>query len=215
MPQLQISLPSGLTVVTSFQRFDPSINNNYRNGDQKSCNYIGNLVGDSSSIVSATGCSGLSHLQLMNDTKASLIPRKSRKMQLTIFSASTNVSKLTVDENGKMYEVKSDGLKDVSFDDPSTAGFRQISVSSLAPLSVVTDELLNDSDFPEEINITIAYGYDKSVKEYFEYEYSTDWKIEMKSWIRDIHTHAQSSYWLNSLKSKINLKVSTLELVYV
>ena len=214
MPQLQISLPSGLTVVTSFQWFDPSINNNYRNGDQKSCNYIGNLVGDSSSVISATGCSGLWHLQLMNDSKASLIPRKSRKMQLTIFSSSTNVSKFTVDDNGKMYVVKSNGLKDVSFDDPAAAGFRQISVSPRAPQSLVTDELVNDSNFPQEINITIAYGYDKSVKEYFMYEYLTDWKIEMKSWIRDIHTHAQSSYWLNSLKSKINLKVSTFELVF-
>ena len=159
-------------------------------------------------MISATGCSKLHSLKFANDTKAVEIPRKRITSQLTMFSSFTNISKLMVLENGDMLEVKSDGLKDLSlFDLPNVTSKDH---SSLHPQKVVPNDLINDEDFPKEININLAYGYDKSVMEYFVKEYSFGWYNQTMSWIKDIHTHTQSYYLLSSLKTKMNLQVLIL-----
>ena len=173
--------------------------------NQESCNYIGNLLGESSSVMSVTGCFHASDMNYTNDTHAISVPRKKIKSQLTIFSSSTNISKFMVLENGYMLEVKPDGLKDLSISDLEIAKTAKIRVYK--PLKVVPNDLVSNEKFPKELNITLVYGYERSVKDYFINEYPSDWDTQIKNWIKDIHTHTQSFYWSPSLKTKINLQV--------
>ena len=108
-------------------------------------------------------------------------------------------------ENGYMLEVKPDGLKDISLSDLKIAKTAKIRVHK--PLKVVPNDLVSNEKFPKELNITLVYGYERSVKDYFINEYPSDWDTQIKNWIKDIHTHTQSFYWLTSLKTKINLQV--------
>ena len=145
-------------------------------------------------------------MKYTNDINAISIPRKKIKSQLTIFSSSTNISKFMVLENGNMLEVKPDGLKDLSISDIKVA--RAADVHANKPLTVVPNDLISNEKFPKELNITLAYGYERSVKDYFVNTYPSDWDTQVKNWIKDIHTHVQSFYWLTSLKTRINLRVS-------
>ena len=208
-PTFSITLPGGVKFDTDLKILNTKIKSLSTNKSQQSCNYIGNLKGDDRSIISATGCSELRNLRFINDTISGIVSRKHRKMHLTIFSSLTNTTKFVVHDTGKMYEVKSDGLRDVSFPEPSMA--RSARYRSLQQSNVLSDELVKDENFVKEMNISIAYGYDKSVEEYFVNEYSLDQaKAELNKWINDIHTHTQSSYWLSSLRTKINLKISII-----
>ena len=188
--------------------FKTSLKDQEKPSNQESCNYIGNLIGDSSSLISATGCLQSRNMKYTNDINAISIPRKKIKSQLTIFSSSTNISKFMVLENGTMLEVKPDGLKDLSISDINVA--RAADVRAIKPLTVVPNDLISNEKFPKELNITLAYGYERSVKDYFVNEYPRDWDIQIKNWIKDIHTHTQSFFWLTSLKTRINLQVGIL-----
>ena len=176
--------------------------------NQESCNYIGNLLGESSSVMSVTGCFHASDMNYTNDTHAISVPRKKIKSQLTIFSSSTNISKFMVLENGNMLEEKWDGLKDLSISDLKMDRTDKIRVHK--PLKVVPDDLVSNEKFPKELNINLVYGFERSVKDYFVNEYPRDWDIQIKNWIKDIHTHTQSFFWLTSLKTRINLQVGIL-----
>ena len=101
--------------------FNTSLKDQEKRSNQESCNYIGNVIGESSSLISATGCFQSSNMNYTNDIDAISIPRKKIKSQLTIFSSSTNISKFMVLENGNMLEVKPDGLKDLSISDIKVA----------------------------------------------------------------------------------------------
>ena len=185
--------------------FNTPIKDLENSSNQESCNYIGNLIGDSSSVMSATGCLQSSNMKYTNDINAISVPRKKIKSQLTIFSSSTNISKFMVLENGYMLEVKPDGLKDLSTSDFKIAKTAKIRVHK--PLKVVPNDLVSNEKFPKELNLTLVYGYERSVKDYFIEEYTSDWDTQIKNWIKDIHTHTQSFYWLTSLKTKMNLQV--------
>ena len=108
-------------------------------------------------------------------------------------------------ENGNMLEVMPDGLKDLSMSDLKVA--RAANIRLRQPLMVVPNDLINNEKFPKELNITLAYGYERSIKDYFVNENPSEWDTQLKNWIKDIHTHTQSSYWLTSLKTRINLQV--------
>ena len=185
--------------------FNISLKDQEERSNKESCNYIGNLLGESSSVMSVTGCFHASDMNYTNDTHAISVPRKKIKSQLTIFSSSTNISKFMVLENGTMLEVKPDGLKDLSISDIKVA--RAADVRANKPLTVVPNDLISNKKFPKELNITLAYGYERSVKDYFVNTYPKDWDTQLKNWIKDIHTHVQSYYWLTSLKTRINLRV--------
>jgi hypothetical protein len=173
------------------------------------CTYIGSLKGDKGSVISATGCSNLHKIQFSNDTRKRIIPRKRRKMQFTMFSSSTNSTKFVVDEYGKMYEIEPDGLSDVHIEDNEIPGYRLFKKHELE--REIQDDLIKDTNFPRRLYINIAYGYDKSVKEYFSKLYSPkEANTKAEEWIEDIHTHMQSYYLLNTLKTRINFNVSAV-----
>ena len=205
IPQLSITLPNGMLAETDLKYFEThikpwreneSLNNTKQIKHSNSCTYIGRLKGDANSVVAVSGC-------LHIDKN---IPENKKKMQLTIFSNKTNSTKFVIDKFGNMTEVKPDGLTDILIKDeeypnhPSSASYRR---SNMLP---------QNENFPKEINVHIAFGYDKSVKDYFEEVYSVKDAIEkVGEWISDIHIHMQSYYHLSSLRTKINLKVCILK----
>ena len=164
-PQYSITLPDGFVVSTKLSMFNTPIKDLENSSNQESCNYIGNLIGDSSSVMSVTGCLQSSNMKYTNDINAISVPRKKIKSQITIFSLSTNISKFMVLENGYMLEVKPDGLKDLSISDLKIAKTAKIRVHK--PLKVVPNDLVSNEKFPKELKITLVYGYERSVKDYF------------------------------------------------
>ena len=104
-----------------------------------------------------------------------------------------------------MLEVMPDGLKDLPISDLTIARTAQIRAHQ--QVKVVPNDLISDNKFPKELNITIIYGYERSVKDYFVNESKDEWDIQMDNWMKDLHTHTQSFYWLTSLKTRINLHV--------
>ena len=171
--------------------------------------FIGSLKGDKESVISVTGELDLDKIQFSNDTFKRIIPRKRRKMQFTMFSSSTNSTKFVVDQHGKMYEIEPDGLTDIHIEENRIPGYRLFNKHELE--REVSDDLIKDKTFPKQLYINLAYGYDKSVKEYFSKLYSPkEANTKTEEWIEDIHTHMQSYYRLNTLKTKINFNVSAV-----
>ena len=205
VPELSITLPGGLQFETQLEHFEATNQKPLRNKNPRT--YIGSLKGDKESVISVTGSLDLDKIQFSNDTLNGIIPRKRRKMQFTMFSSSTKSTKFVVNEHGKMYEIESEGLTNIHIEDKQIPGYRLFNKHEME--REVPDELIKDTNFPKRLYINIAYGYDKSVKEYFSELYSLkEANTKAEEWIEDIHTHMQSYYMLNTLKTKINFNVS-------
>ena len=206
MPKLSITLPGGLQFETQLEHLEVTNQKSVQNPRT----FIGSLKGDKESVISVTGELDLDKIQFSNDTFKSIIPRKRRKMQFTMFSSSTNSTKFVVDQHGKMYEIEPDGLTDIHIEENRIPGYRLFNKHELE--REVSDDLIKDKTFPKQLYINLAYGYDKSVKEYFSKLYSPkEANTKTEEWIEDIHTHMQSYYRLNTLKTKINFNVSPVD----
>ena len=210
VPELSITLPGGLQIETQLEHLEATNQRRLRNKNPRT--FIGSLKGDKESVISVTGCLDLHKIQFSNDTLKGIIPRKRRKMQFTMFSSSTNSTKFVVDERGKMYEIEPDGLTDIHIEDKVIPGYRLFNQHEME--REVPDDLIKDTNFPKRLYINIAYGYDKSVKEYFSKLYSPkEANTKAEEWIEDIHTHMQSYYKLNTLKTKINFNVCVVKIL--
>ena len=198
---MSITLPNGLKLETDLKFYSTHLKNRKKQGGAlKPCNYIGKLKGDANSLIAATGCSGVKDIKpAKGDDRRKVLPRKDTEMQLTIFSKLTNHSKFGIDRKGRLHESQSDGLRDVLTQSENFQGLP----GRARELEILT----NDIQLPQKLNFTIGFGYEKSVKEYFEQTHSKDAEKKVEEWIQDIHTQMQAYFLLNSLKTKIKLQV--------
>ena len=170
----------------------------YNKHETNTCNYIGRLNIDKDSVVASSGCPPINKKNKRYDGPRNITQNKP-KMKLTILSSATNITKVNVDEFGNIIAVKPDGLTDILLEDVERPSSEK---------SQYIFENVRSYNFPTELNLHLAFGYDKSVREFFEDLYSASDAIErVEQWIDDILTHMQAYFWLSTLKMKINLKV--------
>lgn len=214
-PPFTTQIQNGSIIEMNFKPFKAGSSSRSNNGYRRLAlprTFIGKIKGDNNSIVSATG-------ELSNDrinipspsdvTSGQKIPRSKTKMQLTIFNNSTRASKVVIDQAGKLHRVEPDYLTDILIDDQAEEEDDEEENAYQMDILKRTFDNLKIKDFPTEIEINIAFGYDKSIKEYFEEYYSpSSANVELKNWMEDIHTHIQAYYKLRTLKTKVHLKVN-------
>ena len=209
IPRLTITLPNEIKAETELKHFEANINphekSSFLNRADKikhpsSCNYIGHFKGDVNSVVAVSGCLHMNKVQHNNESSGAATKNR-KKLQVTVLSNATNITKFVVDEFGNLTEVTPDGISDIVVGDEhypnlsSWSGYRYL------------NGIIQDNNIPKEINLHLGMGYDKSVKEYFEDYYSVEDAFEkIEEWMSDILNHMQAYVWLSSMKTKINLK---------
>lgn len=209
-PQFTVRIQNGSIVEINIKPFKAGSSSMSKHGYRSLAlprTFIGEIKGDNNSIVSATGQlsgDGINIPSPSDVISEQKIPRDKTKMQLTIFNNSTSASKVVIDQAGKLHRVEPDHLTDILIDDQSEEenAYQMDMLKTTFAKSII-------EDFPTEIEINVAFGYDKSVKEYFEEYYSpSSANVELNNWIEDIHTHIQAYYKLKTLKTQVHLKVN-------
>ena len=205
--------------------YSPSFTNNTKS--EARCHYVGKLrgaIGDS--FVSLSGCSLMKNLANLGRKTFMHVAEKSYKynfnMKTVIFDLKNNSTKqvdemVDLKENtyahitifteklplsvyrlnsiGELIKVKGDNLFDAVSDphdiqstslEERNGGFRKLSINNKLPVS---------------INVTVGFGYDKSVEE------KIGNKSSVKTWLEETFIHMTTYYQHPSLQTKIELKV--------
>ena len=124
-----------------------------------------------------------------------------KTMEFTMFSKKFPTKHHFRFEDGKTVEVQPDGLDDYTMLNEPSFALDNSTEEGVDLIADLMEDLLEEEGFPSEIQLDIAFGYDKSVMEFFGSAAAAE------NWIATVVTHMQTYYHHPSLKTRINLQV--------
>ena len=221
--KMTVQLYSGETYDVDF--YSPSFAST--TGSETRCHYVGKLIGViGDSFVSLSGCSLMKSLAITGHKTFIQVEEKSYNnnfnMKTVIFDLKNNSTKqvdemIDLKENtfahitifteklplsvyrlnsiGEVIKVAGDTLFD-AVSDP-----HDIQSASLEERNGGYRKLSINNKLPARINVTVGFGYDKSVKE------KIGNKSSVKTWLEETFIHMTTYYQHPSLQTKIELKV--------